>query len=100
MIVYHDWKNDCITWEHGVDFEDCVMGAIHGVLFRKRGENDNHVALWHMIEDDGTWHVGEFSGSTSSAWIDDLVKVYQKAQKWLVDNCDRDPSGHGYIFRS
>ena len=100
IVIYHGWNNDTREWIQGVDFEDCVVGKIHGILFKKRGWDDNHVCMWNMIEDDETWHIGQLSGSTSSAWIEDIIDVAQRAQQWLLANCDPDPTGYGYITRS
>lgn len=83
----------------GVDYEHAILGKCHGVLLRKRGVDDNHVILTHLVEDDELWHCGTTSSGFSSYWLDDHMMVMARADQWIKENCDKDPSGFGYVFR-
>ncbi len=84
----------------GEDYEHAILGKCHGVLLRWRGKDDNHVCITHLVEDDELWHCGSQSSGFSSFWLDDHQMVMARAQQWIQENCDKDPSGFGYVFRS
>ena len=61
----------------GKDF----LGVCKGVHLDKRGENDNHITVQILTEDDGNWFASE--KGFSSYWIDDLINQLQKAKEFL-----------------
>src|SRR5271170_6147032 len=81
------------------DYEHLILGKCHGVILRRRGPTDLHVIIEVMVEDDETWHVGQSNGF-SSFWLPEYIEVMKKTQAWLKAQCEKDPSGYGWVFRS
>jgi len=94
QILQHDYTGirEVAKYEH-VIVRKCL-----GVLITRRGENDPHVVLQPIIEDDKTWHTP--SGGFSSFWLPEYIDVLNEARTWIQMNCDSDPSGYGWKFRS
>lgn len=75
-------------------------GRCKGVQLKKRGFNDEHIAVQIITEDDGTWHN---SGSMfSSYWIDDLIEQLQNAKKFIESQTPDIYEGkqYGYKFKN
>lgn len=73
-----------------------VLGACLGIRFVERGEEDNHILLKFLVEDDENWHEKELK--ISSYWLDDLIDVCERAKKRLKQEAIEDPNGWGYSF--
>ena len=76
-----------------------VVNNIFGVMLHRRGdnENDKHVVITLLIEDDGLWHegVGDFSGY----WVKDLQRLLKWVNKYLETEKDLFKEiGYGYEF--
>ena len=83
--------------ENLIAYEHSILGDCHGVLFIRRGKNDPHVCVQPITEDDGNWFLS--SNPFSSFWLPEYIRVMKWAQDWLEEECDKDPSGFGYVFR-
>ncbi len=72
-----------------------ILGGCIGIRFKDRG--DNHILLQLMIEDNETWHETDFC--ISSYWLDELVRVCQRATTRLKNQAIKDPDvPNGYKF--
>lgn len=97
MIVYNNIENE--EWD--ITDEHLFLGDCLGVALLPRGENDNHITINILIEDDGGWFIGG-SVDCSSVWIDDLIDQLNKANEWMNKNALPDvyPNGVcGYKFK-
>ena len=74
-----------------------VLGPCHGVCIATRGENDLHLCIYLLTEDDYNWFTSE--NSFSSFWLNGVIDVLGDALDWLRKHADRDPSGYGYVLR-
>lgn len=91
-------KNGGIQYEHCKDIPNkhLFLGECIGVALTPRGENDNHICIHILGEDDGQWSSGN---DFSSYWMDELKQAVDRAIKWMEENADKDPDGYGYKFR-
>ena len=71
-------------------------GAQFGVKLTPRGDNDPHVCIQLLGEDDEHWF--EIGDPFSSFWIDDLIQQLQNAKKAL-ETMPKDRHGYGREFR-
>ena len=72
-----------------------ILGEQFGVEFLARGENDKHIVVQLLSEDDEIWH--KMGNPFSSFWIDDLIAVINQAKIYL-EGKPKDPSGFGRKF--
>jgi hypothetical protein len=56
-------------------------GDCKGVRLKNRSENDNHICVEILTEDDENWFVSETS--FSSYWIDELIEQLQNAKSFI-----------------
>ena len=68
--------------------KDCL-----GAIIMKRGENDNHLCVRMIVEDDGVWFAN--GNGFSSVWLPEAIEAMNDAQKWLEENAV-DDNGYGY----
>lgn len=73
------------------------LGECFGIGIKPRGAGDPHVLLTFLVEDDGYW--GEHPASFSCAWLQDIRDQVDAAMRWIETNCEKDPSGYGWVFR-
>jgi hypothetical protein len=52
-----------------------------GVVLERRGEDDNHICVRIVTQDDGSWFSSK--ESFSSYWIDELIIALQEAKKYI-----------------
>ena len=72
------------------------LGNCAGVRLVPRGDDDNHICVEILAEDDGTWQQGnEFS----SFWLDELIAQLQAARRYIKTQ-KPDPEGFGYEFKT
>ncbi|KKN26951.1 hypothetical protein LCGC14_0869470 [marine sediment metagenome] len=72
-----------------------ILGECLGIELVKRSDDDEHICIQLLIEDDGNWF--NLGNSFSSFWIEDLVDVIKGTSVHLRSMPD-DPSGFGKIF--
>lgn len=60
-------------------------GSCKGVVLSKRGNNDNHIIISIITEDDGNWFVGD--NHFSNYWLIDLEIQLKLAKEWIYENC-------------
>lgn len=63
-------------------------GDCHAVRLATRDKNDQHVMFQIMTEDDGHWFYSNIC--PSSYWLPEIIKLLQKAEKWMKANCKPD----------
>ena len=56
-------------------------GHSKGVKLTKRGENDNHICLQILTEDDENWFAS--ANPFSSYWIDDLIEQLKITKAYI-----------------
>ena len=95
-IIYHGLRNEC---SEITEYQKVILGKCHGAMLRRRGQDDPHVMIDVLVEDDETWHTPP-SGGFSSFWMRDYIDVMQETLAWINEHCDKDPSGYGWVFRS
>ena len=61
-----------------IDFK----GDCKGIRLTRRGENDPHIMVNILTEDDENWFVNE-NNTFSSYWIDDLIKQLNNAKSFI-----------------
>lgn len=71
--------------ENKIEFK----GKCKGVKLIKRSENDNHICVIIITEDDENWFESETS--FSSYWIDELIEQLKNAKSFLET---QNPSIH------
>jgi hypothetical protein len=79
-----------------VDEEEIHQHAF-GVRFTARGENDPHLLVTVLLEDDEHWHE---KMTFSSFWLNDLISVLEAARARLERAADKNPQGWGYQLRA
>jgi hypothetical protein len=94
-IYHHGFMNET---KEITEYEHAIFGKCHGILLMRRGENDPHVCIHPIVEDDETWHTPP-SGGFSSFWLSDYIEVIKQAREWIQMNCEIDPSGFGWLFK-
>ena len=94
-ISFRNWRGEHDEME--VPDDHLILGDCLGIALLPRGNNDNHICLQLIGEDDGNWSVT--TNSFSSFWVEDLQRVVNHAIDWLENNAEKDPSGYGYIFK-
>ena len=82
----------------GHKYTKLFFGSQFGVGLLPRGEEDNHVCVQILSEDDENWFPSE--SSFSSYWTSDLQAVISEAQGWMEANCLPDRDGYGWKFKS
>jgi hypothetical protein len=83
--------------QDGSKYTKLFFGKQFGVGLLPRGENDPHVLVQLLSEDDENWFPSE--QPTSSYWTSDLQAVLSEAQGWMEANCDPDKDGYGWQFK-
>ena len=71
-------------------------GDCKGVRLEPRGENDNHILVVLLTEDDGNWYEGE---KFSSAWIDELISKLKEAQNFIKTQKPDIHNGEQYGYK-
>lgn len=71
-----------------------IFGEQHGIVLHKRGENDLHICIGIIGEDDGSWFETDRLGS--SYWLDDFMKVLKLLKKWLEANAIKTKWGYEF----
>lgn len=61
-----------------IDFK----GNCKGIRLTRRGENDPHIMVSILTEDDENWFVDK-NNKFSSYWIDDLIKQLNTAKSFI-----------------
>ena len=61
-----------------IDFK----GNCKGIRLTRRGENDPHIMVSILTEDDENWFVDE-KNKFSSYWIDDLIEQLKNAKSFI-----------------
>lgn len=89
--IYTRMYQGGFTDENEIEYEKIFLGKCHGVILTHRGEDDPHVCVQIITEDDENWFVSD--NSFSSFWLPDLMSVLQEAQDWMNQNCDMDDCG-------
>lgn len=69
-------------------------GKQFGIRLIPRSENDNHICVQIISEDDGEWFE---KMSFSSAWLEDLLEHLHIAEVLLLDQL---PDKYGYKFKN
>ena len=81
-----------------LDFTETIAmgfwGDCFAVVLTRRVVDDNHALFHFLCEDDGYWFVSRHGGS--SAWMAEVVEVFQAAIVWIETNGTKDPSGYGW----
>ena len=77
--------------------EELFFGDCFGIALIPREENDRHICLQILLEDDEYWFAQE--NTFSSFWLSELQEVLKAVQEWLKKNADPDPSNFGWKFR-
>lgn len=72
-----------------------IKRTVFGIRFDKRGENDRHVVLRLLGEDDGNWFDRDVY--FSSFWLDELIRVLEQAKRDMQEGCESEQ--WGYKFR-
>ena len=78
-------------------FDYTILSGQFGVRLVRRGEDDPHVCIQVLSEDDGNWLCSE--NSFSSFWLSDLQGVLRDAERWMKKNCKKSADGYGYDFK-
>lgn len=91
-IIYH--KNSHRLKSTSV----CIFGECHGVRLRKRSpkNNDYHILVDIICEDDGQWFETNTLGS--SHWIPDFENVLKTLNKYFKECCEPDGK-YGFKFK-
>ncbi len=75
-----------------------IKGGQLGVILHPRSNEDNHVCVQIISEDDGNWSKnGQYF---SSFWIDDLIFVLEEAKEKMKRKCKKGKDGFGYEFKN
>lgn len=80
-------------------YEKVIMGGQFAIGLYKRGDDDKHVCVDIVHEDDGNWFLSE--NGFSSYWLPELQKLLEEAADWMKKNCLEDKVGRniwGYKF--
>ena len=73
-----------------------ILGSQFGIALLQRGENDPHVCLSILSEDDKNWFMSK--EDWSSFWLQDLQYVLLLTQEYLTEHCNIDRDGFGFEF--
>ena len=76
-------------------------GECKGVRLVKRNENDPHICVQILTEDDGDWFTND-NQSFSSYWIDDLIEQLNNAKQFIESQEPDIYNGrqYGYKFKN
>ena len=74
-----------------------IFGSQFGIAFLQRGENDPHICLSILSEDDGNWFISK--EDWSSFWLLDLQSVVLRTYEYLTKHCNIDRDGFGFEFK-
>jgi hypothetical protein len=77
-----------------VDFEKVFVGSCLGIGLSMRGDDDNHVCIDILVEDDDNWFIG--ASGFSSAWLPELTCLFREAEVWIHDNCIKTDEGYSF----
>ena len=81
----------------GVDhYVKLFLGHCHGVVLSRRGEDDPHVVVQLIIEDDGNWFIS--LSNFSAFWLPELQDLLSEAEVWMMMHCEKISDG-GYEFK-
>lgn len=94
-ILQKSYPNTHVT---NIPNQHLFLGECKGVGLVPRGNNDNHILVLILTEDDGDWFISE--SGFSSFWIEDLKEQLQAAADWMERHATKDPSGYGYCFNT
>ena len=72
-----------------------VKGECFGIVIHERGKDDPHITISIIVEDDENWAITK-TASMSSFWLSDFKNVLNEADKWIQENCTKDPLGFGF----
>jgi len=70
------------------NFKKSFLGECLGVGLQKRGPQDDHVTVFILVEDDGSWFIS--GNGFSSFWLPELIPLLQEANTWMKRNCVPD----------
>jgi hypothetical protein len=81
-MIHTEFKGDCM-----------------GVRLVQRDRDDKHICFEVLVEDDEVWHT--MGGRTSSAWLDELIDVLQKARASMKHHAPDKHEGrqYGWTFK-
>lgn len=99
MHIKTNFKVYCQTprgFDSEIIIDKAFLGSCCGVGLRRRSNADLHVVFVFLGEDDGNWFHSD--GVFSTFWIDDFSEVWERAQKWIKNNCIHEPTG-GWRFK-
>ena len=68
-----------------------VKASCLGVIITTRGEGDNHLCFFVIVEDDGNWNLCKNGASTF--WLPELLDSVKNALVWLEHNATRGQWG-------
>lgn len=83
--------------QDGSKYTKLFFGHQFGIGLLPRGENDKHVCVQVLAEDDEYWFPSQ--GQFSCHWLSDLQAVLSEAQGWMEANCIPDKDGYGWQFK-
>jgi len=92
VINMRNWEGKLVEME--VPNKHLFLGSCKGVALMPRGSKDGHICFLVLTEDDGNWFVS--TNSSSSFWIDDLIKQLTRAKKWMKKNALKEGCGHRF----
>lgn len=76
------------------DIKDIVKvfkGNLKGIVLSKRGgDNDSHIKINIITEDDENWFTSSNENGFSSYWLNDLQEQLELSKKWMIENCIPD----------
>ena len=85
------------VYEVDVPMGHCFLGDCVGVVLVPRSDNDLHICVQPVVEDDETWHFG--TGSFSSYWMPEFVEQVNRAMAWMQTHAQVDRDGYGWEFK-
>ena len=91
MIIWSRENQGGFTDDKVIDYEKIFLGKCHGVILTHRGEDDPHVCVQIITEDDETWFISD--SDFSSHWLPELMSILQEAQDWMEKHCEKDDCG-------
>ncbi len=92
MQIWSRENQGGFTDDKVIDYEKIFLGKCHGVILTKRGgDDDPHVCVQIITEDDETWFISD--SDFSSFWLPEFMSILQEAQDWMDKHCDKDEWG-------
>ena len=76
-----------------------IFGFCVGAVLTERGENDPHVIITYLVDDDGFW--SGLSGQVSAYWLDDMIDLNKYVKDYLRDSgkFKELKGGYGYEWK-